>query len=88
MDGMWTDNFSPWDSFRSPAVKHAFGNWSVARFRDHLSTNFTPLELASMGVVNVDTLAITTKLRSIMQTYGGNDQNLNDFRWKDSRWLD
>lgn len=88
MDGMWTDNFSPWDSFGNPPIKNAFGDWSVARFRDHLINNFTSGQLASMGVGNVNTFDITLKLRSIMQGFGGNDTDLNSVLWKDARWVD
>ena len=88
MDGMWTDNFSPWDSFGNPPVKHAFGDWSVARFRDHLSSNFTPGQLASMGVSDVNTFDITTELSSTMQGFGGNSSDLDSAVWKDSRWVD
>jgi hypothetical protein len=32
VDGLWVDNFSPWDNFGGNPVSKAFGEWSVAGF--------------------------------------------------------
>ena len=33
IDGLWVDNWSPWDSFNARPVLKAFGEWSVDGFR-------------------------------------------------------
>ena len=88
MDGMWTDNFSAWDSFNAWPVKGAFGDWSVARFRDYLSDNFTSTELTAMGVTNVSTFDIRSELRSIASRWGWDGWDLNHSVWGLSGWLD
>ena len=88
IDGIWTDNFSPWDNFGYPPIKVAFGKWSVARFRDYLSANFTPAELTAMGVGNVTTFDVRTYLRNKVSSYGADSTNLNAGQWNDIRWLD
>lgn len=88
LDGMWTDNHSPWDSFGNPPVKIAFGDWSVARFRTHLSDNFSPAELTAMGVTDVATFDIREWLKTRATGWGWNGTNLGSSVWKDARWLD
>ncbi len=88
MDGMWTDNFGPWDSFGNPPLKHAFGDWSVARFRDYLAVHFTSTELTAMGVSDPATFDVREGLKQTLQGWGGNPNDVNDPKWKDARWLD
>jgi len=93
VDGMWTDNFGPWDNFGTigyPATKNAFGEWSVARFRDYLADNFTGSELTAMGVTNVTTFDIRDKLIDIAKGFGWPSPytDLNHWRWGTSNWLD
>lgn len=88
LDGMWTDNYSAWDGQNIRPVLAAFGDWSVARFRDHLAANFTPAELTAMGVTDVATFDVRAALMNQMTAWGGNPYNLDDFRWSDARWLD
>jgi len=87
-DGMWTDNFSAWDSWSANPVRFAFGEWSVARFRDYLADHFTPDELLAMGVEDVATFDIRAKLRSIATQWGWDGVALSGLLWQDSRWLD
>ena len=88
LDGMWTDNFSPWDSFGNPPLSCAFGEWSVARFRDYLEQHFSARELSELGVRDVDGFDIRVALRERVREWGGDDTNVKDPRWKDTRWLD
>jgi len=88
LDGMWTDNYSPWDSFGRPPLQRAFGEWSVARFRDYLAGKYTPEELADMGIEDVSTFDVRQALRQQVVDWGGNDANMSDAKWKDARWLD
>ena len=39
MDGVWCDNYSPWDNFGYPPVEKAFGDWSAAGFNSYLKAN-------------------------------------------------
>jgi hypothetical protein len=84
--GMWTDNFSAWDNVFLLPVERAFGEWSVALFRDYLTNNFTPSELSAMGVTNVATFDIRTKLKNIATGWGWDGSNLHHAAWDDSRW--
>ena len=58
VDGMWTDNYGPWDSLGFNVNKHAFGDWSVARFRTYLADHFTWLELIDLGASRGSRVAI------------------------------
>ncbi len=86
-DGMWTDNYGPWDSFGREPIDHAFGDWSVARFRDYLSANFTAGELSAMGVSNVATFDIRVYLRSVASGWASWGTDLKHSVWNDPRWL-
>ncbi|QHI68833.1 hypothetical protein [Tichowtungia aerotolerans] len=88
IDGMWTDNYGPWDSLGSTPVKRGFGDWSVARFRDHLANSFSSVDLLSMGIADVSTFDIREYLRAEASAFGWDGSNLNSSVWKDSRWLD
>ncbi|MCA9449750.1 MAG: hypothetical protein KC931_21695, partial [Candidatus Omnitrophica bacterium] len=88
IDGMWTDNFSPWDSFGHRPIQIAFGEWSVARFRDHLKKEFSRDQLKSMGVENPNTFDIRKSLIGIAKKWGWDGENLNSPIWKDKRWLE
>jgi len=88
MDGLWADNFGSTDSFSVSPVRKAFGEWSVARFRDYLVSHFTPAELADMGVSDVNTFDVRTYLRGQCVAWGGTDTDLNSAVWQDSRWYD
>ena len=76
INGIWSDNYGPWDSLNSTPWKNAFGDWSVARFRTHLQENFSAAELLAMGVIDVNTFDV----RIYMKDKG--------WDWKDARWVD
>lgn len=87
--GMWSDNYSAWDSFGYPPVNVAFGDWSEATFREFLKDNFTPSELAEMGVEDVESFSISKALIEIAENWAGREVNsTRDAIWKDARWLD
>lgn len=104
IDGLWCDNFSPWDSFSARPVAKAFGEWSVATFRDHLRREFSKGELVAMGVVEVDSFDIRDYLRRTFRQWGGtvddvgqgelndpfdaNAPGLREQTWRDARWRD
>ncbi|MHB0998555.1 MAG: hypothetical protein ACYC27_04855 [Armatimonadota bacterium] len=89
VDGIWCDNYSPWDNFGYPPVRKAFGDWSVARFRDYLNTRFTPSKLRAMGINHASTFDIRTYLKQRAEHFGAKDtSSLSDIAWSDIRWLD
>ena len=88
LDSIWTDNYGTWDNFNYWTTRVAFGDWSVAKFRDHLKTNFTSAQLTAMGVADVDTFDILTSLRNQCKAWGGVDTNVDHPRWSDPRWVD
>ncbi len=88
IDGIWADNFSAWDNLGYPPVKVAFGEWSVARFRQYLTEHFSTAELVSMGISNASTFDVRSALRARLASLGGNSSNLDDAAWNNSAWLD
>ncbi len=88
VDGVWIDNFSPSDSFGAAPIDHAFGEWSVARFRDHLRAHFTPSLLRAMGVTDLSAFDVRRYLKDRVKALGGDPENLRDPRWADERWQD
>ena len=88
LDSMFTDNFSPWDSFGFDPVNKAFGEWSVATFRDYLGAHFSQRELAAMGIPEVKTFDVRAYLRATAAAWGGSPGDLADPVWKSARWLD
>jgi hypothetical protein len=88
IDGMWSDNYGPWDSLGYTPVKTAFGDWSVARFRPYLTNHFSSAELIAMGVTNASTFDIRTYLKAVATGNGWNGTNLNWSYWSDANWLD
>ncbi len=88
LDGMYSDNYSPWDSFESEPVKTAFGEWSVASFRDYMKTTFTKEELSQMEIGNADTFDVRDYVRRKALEWGGDPNNLADNIWSDLRWID
>lgn len=89
LDGMWTDNYSPWDSFGYGPNQRGFGDWSVATFRDYLAAHFTAAELTAMGVADPAAFDIAAYLIAQAETWSGVSQpHLNHGVWRDARWMD
>lgn len=87
-DGIWSDNYSAWDSFGLVPVQNAFGEWSVARFRSYVKEHFDGAELATMGVDDVDHFDVRQLFCDHMTSLGGNKDDLSDPLWRDARWLE
>ena len=96
LQGSWTDNVSAWDSFMAGGpVSCAFGEWSVALFRNYLTNQFTGHQLAGWGVLasNAPLAAITNfDVRACFLTVASNQfglrtTNLEDAAWVNSGWL-
>jgi len=96
LQGSWSDNVSAWDSFMAGGpVSCAFGEWSVALFRNYLTNQFTTNQLASWGVLatNAPVTSITNfDVRAYLLTVASNQfglrtTNLADAAWVNSGWL-
>jgi hypothetical protein len=88
LDAMWSDNYSSWNSLGYPPLEEGFGDWSVARFRDHLNENFSPAELAAIGVTDLAAFDIRAYLRARVISMGGNDTDFTDRAWCSPAWAD
>jgi hypothetical protein len=89
LDGVWCDNYSPWDNFGYPPVQKAFGNWSVHRFHTHLHTDFSEAARQEMGVSAPDLFDIRDYLQGKAKAFGAIDSShYNDPAWRDARWND
>ncbi len=89
LDGVWCDNYSPWDNFNYEAVQGAFGDWSVYRFRQYLSDNFSGEQLRALGITDPAGFDVRDCLKKKAAQFGSQDpSNLDDHVWGDARWLD
>ena len=87
LDGIWSDNYGPWCTFGYPPLGVAFGDWSMAGFRDYLGGHFSASELTEMGVADAATFDVRAYLRGRCLALGGTDTKLNDPKWNDASWL-
>lgn len=88
IDGVWLDNFSPWDSLNAWPVRKAFGAWSVAGFEKWCAENHAPAERQAMGLSKEAASDIRQYLQKRCRNFGGHPGNLRDPAWRDRRWLD
>lgn len=88
VDGVWVDNFSPWDSFGDCPVRKAFGEWSIAGFRGFLKKKFKKEKLLELGIRDVDFFDVREYLKNKCREWGGNPEVLDDPSWRDPRWKD
>lgn len=88
LDGLWVDNWSPWDSLGAQPIAKGFGEWSVAGFRDYLRTHFSPGGLLGLGVSDLPHFDIREYLKAVCRKFGGDPAKLNDAKWRDPRWID
>lgn len=88
IDGLWVDNFSPWDSFNGTPLLKAFGDWSVAGFRPYLAHHFPRATLTAWGIGDPSRFDVREYLQSRCRAWGGDPTNLSDPHWRDPRWAD
>ncbi len=89
LDGVWCDNYSPWDNFNYQAVQGAFGDWSVYRFHEYLRDNFSSDRLRALGITDPAAFDVRDYLKKKAAQFGSKDpSNLDDPVWSDARWLD
>ena len=87
VDGLWCDNFSPWDNFGQ--FERAFGDWSEFRFRDFLADRCSADQRREMGIDDPRTFQIRAYLKEKATQFGAkNPSDLRDPVWTDVRWLD
>jgi len=85
VDGVWCDNYSPWDNFGYPPVQKAFGDWSVDRFHRFVQSEAGLREELKPGA-NFD---IREHLKATAVRFGAKDPaKYDDPTWRDVRWLD
>lgn len=92
IDGVWCDNYSPWDNFGYPPIQKAFGDWSVAGFHSYLRSHFTGRELHEMRIVNPAAFDVRVYLKEKAKAFGARNTSdpgdPGDPVWHDVRWLD
>jgi hypothetical protein len=87
VDGLWVDNFSPWDSFNANPVDKAFGEWSVAGFRAFLA-GLSTTQREPMGLADSAGFDVRPYLLERCRAWGGEPTDLRHPAWRDPRWLD
>ena len=85
--GMWNDNYGAWDSLGIHPVEKGFGEWSVARFRDHLTNHFSVVELERLGIANAANFDIREHLKAVAMGRGWDGSNLEHPVWSSAEWL-
>jgi hypothetical protein len=88
LDGVWCDNYSPWDNFGYPPVQKAFGDWSVHRFHEWLK-GLPQSERRRLSLAEADNFDVRTYLKTKAAEFGAKDPaRYDDPAWSDARWLD
>lgn len=95
--GAWTDNLSAFDSFanRGP-VFCAFGDWSVAGFRTHLTNAFPVARLIEWGVLpagataaDIGSFDVRAAFRDrARRSFGWDGASLTHRAWSNHGWRD
>jgi len=76
VDGVWCDNYSPWDNFGYPPVEKAFGEWSVHRFHQSFHSPQSDFD-------------VRKSLKRTAVRFGArNASKYDDPAWRDKRWRD
>jgi hypothetical protein len=89
LDGAWVDNYSPWDNFCAWPVRRAFGDWSVALFRQYLAQPELGDRLAALGIADPASFDVRAGLKARAASLGARDtSNCDDPTWSSPRWLD
>lgn len=91
IDGLWVDNFSAWDNFNSRPIQRAFGEWTVAGFRDFLVNEWmSKLPHQAAKKIDAKTFDVRKYLVDQFHEWGGTGNSLKDagrdLVWRDSRW--
>ncbi len=76
IDGIWTDNCSPWNNFSGPY--ELFGAWSEYKFNLYLSGKYSTQELANMAINNINTFTIRAYMKQKAGALGASTAQKND----------
>ncbi len=88
-DGLWCDNFSPFNNFGMPSLHNAFGEWSEARFRQFLRERLSEPERARLQIAEASRFDIRGALKQQAAAFAAKDTgDIHDPAWRDPRWLD
>lgn len=89
VDGLWCDNYSPFNNFGMPALRNGFGDWSEHRFRQFLRDEFTVEQRREMGIESPEQFDVRAALKQRVRELGArNPESYFDKAWRDPRWLD
>ena len=93
VDGLWVDNFSPWDNFNAHPNLKAFGEWSVAGFPAFLEKCVAEKilsvgRLKELGIDDLSKFDVRKYLCDKCREWGGTPENLSDRGWRDPKWRD
>jgi len=89
VDGVWCDNWSPWDNFGYPPILHAFGDWSVRRLCDWFADGAPRSAVTEAGIGDPRAFGVRSALKARSSAMGVKDSaDLRDPGWSDARWLD
>lgn len=93
IDGLWVDNFSAWDNFNSRPIQRAFGEWTVAGFRDFLVKEWmAKLPESYRKKIDAKIFDVRKYLVDQYHAWGGTGNSLKEVgknrAWRDPRWKD
>ncbi len=89
VDGLWCDNYSPFNNFGMPPLHNAFGDWSEARFRQFLRQRFSGAKLREFHIDDPAHCDIRSMLKQQAAGFSAKDtSDIHDPAWRDPRWLD
>ncbi len=89
LDGVWCDNYSPWDNFGYPPVDKAFGDWSAAGFVDYLKANPKLAVAAGLPLgAAADNFDVRAEMKTRAGALGAKDAtNTKDAAWHNPAWV-
>lgn len=76
IDGIWTDNCSPFNNFSGPY--ELFGVWSEYKFNLYLQAKYSEQELVNMGISNISTFNIRAYMKQKAGALGATTAQKND----------
>ena len=89
VDGLWCDNYSPFNNFGIPPLHNAFGDWSEARFRQFLQRRCSGPELRELNIDDPAHCDVRSLLKQQAAAFLARDtSDIHDPAWRDPRWLD
>ncbi len=88
VDGVWCDNWSPWDNFGYPPIKHAFGDWSLHRAHQVMAKWAIHGDGPFAETVPARARDVPTAIKARAGAYGVKDaSDLSDSGWSRRDWV-